>query len=606
MRKILTLMITALLLLGCAACGTGERAGSGPSSQLSMSSQASEAARSEKADVPEPPVSDNPVVYLTTDISLDGLMAVYEALGWQPRGEVAVKVHFGEPGGGLYLDPQLIGGLVQQLDGTFVETNTVSGGSPRANTALHRQIAEDHGFAAVAPIDILDEDGEIILPVEGGQHLTEIPVGSHIENYGSCIVLSHFKGQTYGGFSSAIRNMSVGMASVAGKCLIHTGGESATSWREESHQELLESAAEAATAVSNYFGENIIYINVMNNISLQCDCNSSPAAPDIHDIGILASADPVALEQACVDLVFAAPDGTPLAEQIKARNGVASLEYAEAIGLGSRDYRLTGVDGASEAYLQSLDFSSESYVRQLARERIAEFSTPDMGEYEKAKAAFDYMIEHTVMEQPIGLDLWRVHGGGEEAIPFVEQRALSPLRFGVGMCEDYAAALTILLQEMGLEAAYVPGLTYSLEGNLVDHAWTAAKIDGVWYHLDCQLEDNISRRGTIRYRYFMKGDATFAGSHRWGQNLIDSGLLTTEQNDEIEESYLVEPCPQDHATPEPYTFEDAFAPDFAALRQEATAEIAAYETEHGPLPPMQLDTIPPVFGLEGYGPPDEG
>lgn len=245
------------------------------------------------------------------------------------------------------------------------------------------------------------------------------------------------------------------------------------------------------------------------------------------------------------------------------------------------------------------------YLKELANQIIAQIVTADMGEYERAKAAFDYLIEYTVMDDPIGLDLWRIYGGGEEPISFVEQRALSVLRFGVGGCEDYAAALTILLREMGLEAEYVPGLTYSLEGNLVDHAWTKAKIDGVWYHLDSQLEDNISHRGTVRYRYFMRGDATLA-SHRWGQNLISSGLLTSEQNDEIAGYYLTESCPQDHPTPEPRHFEDTFSPNIEALREEASAEIAAYEAENGPLPPMELNTIPPVFGLEGFGPPDEG
>ena len=247
-----------------------------------------------------------------------------------------------------------------------------------------------------------------------------------------------------------------------------------------------------------------------------------------------------------------------------------------------------------------------AYLDQLVAQTVAKFATPDMSEYEKAKAAFDYMIENTILDEPLGLELWRVHGGGDTPIPFLEQRALSPLRFGVGMCEDYAAAFTMLLRGMGLEAQYVPGLTYSAEGHWVDHAWVIAKIDGVWYHLDCQLEDNISRHGAIRYRYFMKSDATMAGSHRWGQNLIDSGFLTTEQNAELAQNYLYEPCPQDYPTPPRHTLEETIMPDIAAIQAEAAAEMAAYEQANGPLAPMELNRIPPVFGLDGYGPSDEG
>ncbi len=174
-------------------------------------------------------------------------------------------------------------------------------------------------------------------------------------------------------------------------------------------------------------------------------------------------------------------------------------------------------------------------------ERVSALLLPGMSDYQKAKAAFDSMIVHTVMEEPIGGELWRIHGGGEEPVPFLEQRAISPLKYGVGMCEDYAAALTLVLRGMGLAAEYVPGLTYSAEGHLVDHAWTVVRLEGTWYHLDCQLEDNISRRGTVRYRYFLRGDATLSASHRWGQNLVDSGLLTPEQAQEVEEAGPVLP-----------------------------------------------------------------
>lgn len=246
------------------------------------------------------------------------------------------------------------------------------------------------------------------------------------------------------------------------------------------------------------------------------------------------------------------------------------------------------------------------YLAGLVASIVEEISTPEMSEYEKTKAAFDYMITHVSMGEPVGLELWRIHGGGDTPIPFVEQRALSPLRFGVGMCEDYAAALTLLLRGMGLSAEYVPGLTYSAEGHLVDHAWTIVEIDGIWYHLDSQLEDNISRHGAVRYKYFLRGDATLSGSHRWGQNLIGSRLLTEKQNEEIRENFSAPAAPQDYPTPERLVIETAAAPDLDALEKEAAGEISAWESKNGPLPEMELNTTPPVFGLEGYGPANEG
>ena len=262
---------------------------------------------------------------------------------------------------------------------------------------------------------------------------------------------------------------------------------------------------------------------------------------------------------------------------------------------------------ASQPEAEFPEESLHPYLEELISQTASQLIQPGMGEYERAKAAFDYMVEHTVLDQPIGLDLWRVHGGGDQPIPYLQQRALSPLRFGVGMCEDYAAALTLLLRGMGLEAQYVPGLTYSVEGNLVDHAWTVVRIDGVWYHLDSQLEDNISRHGEIRYRYFLKGDATLAGSHRWGRNLVSSGLLSPEQNAQIVEEFPTPACPQDYdPVPPRRPLEEAPAPDLSALHRQAREEVAAWEAENGPLPPMQLNTTPPVFGLEGFGPSDEG
>lgn len=282
-------------------------------------------------------------VFMTKDISSEGLMKVYEALNKKPTGKVAVKVSTGEPGGHNFLSPDLIKKLVTDVNGTIVECNTAYGGS-RANTAMHMQVAKDHGFAAIAPIDIQDAEGSISLPVKNGKHLTENLVGSHFKNYDFYVVLSHFKGHAMGGFGGAIKNISIGIASSEGKALIHSAGKSRTNPWGGAQNPFLESMAEAAKTVSDELDGNILYINVMNRLSVDCDCDSNPAEPDMHDIGILASLDPVALDKASVDLVYAAPDGKSLIERIESRNGTLTLKYAEEIGLGSQQYNLVSVD----------------------------------------------------------------------------------------------------------------------------------------------------------------------------------------------------------------------------------------------------------------------
>jgi hypothetical protein len=209
---------------------------------------------------------------------------------------------------------------------------------------MHMQVAKDHGFTEYASVDILDADGSISLPISNGVHLTEDLVGSHFEDYDSYIVLSHFKGHIMGGFGGAIKNMSIGFASKEGKCLIHTAGISTLTISGGVQNDFLESMAEAAKAIVDSKGDHIIYISVMNNLSVDCDCDSSPATPSMADIGILASMDPVALDQACVDLVYAASDGAALIERIESKNGLLTLEHAEEIGLGSRQYTLVSID----------------------------------------------------------------------------------------------------------------------------------------------------------------------------------------------------------------------------------------------------------------------
>lgn len=284
-------------------------------------------------------------VYFTSDISPEGLAAIYGALGWEPAGKVAVKLSTGEPPASNYLRPELIGDLVESVDGTIVECNTAYGGS-RSETAMHYQVAEDHGFTAIADFRILDEDGSMSIPVEGGSRLTENLVGAAFGDYDSYLVLSHFKGHAMAGFGGAIKNISIGLGSQEGKCLIHTGGASSTSPWGGDQTAFTESMAEAGKSVSDYLGngERIVYINVLNNISIDCDCDGNPAEPDIHDIGILASSDPVAIDQASIDLAFAAEGSESLQNRVNGRDGLHTLEHAEAIGLGSRIYELVDID----------------------------------------------------------------------------------------------------------------------------------------------------------------------------------------------------------------------------------------------------------------------
>ena len=285
-----------------------------------------------------------PVVYMTQEITPEGLMAVYQALQWEPQGRVAVKLSTGEPPASNYLRPELIAGLVQSLDGTIVECNTAYGGS-RAETAMHYQVAEDHGFTAIADFQILDEDGSMTLPVQGGTRLSENYVGAAFEDYDSYLVLSHFKGHSMAGYGGAIKNISIGLGSSEGKAWIHSAGSSLTNPWGGDQDAFLESMAEAGKSVSDYLGDQIVYINVMNRLSVDCDCDGNPAEPDMHDIGILASTDPVALDQACIDLVYGAEDGQSLVNRIESRNGLHTLEHAQQIGLGSRSYELVSIDG---------------------------------------------------------------------------------------------------------------------------------------------------------------------------------------------------------------------------------------------------------------------
>ena len=287
---------------------------------------------------------------MTRDISPAGLKAVYEALGRKAHGQkVAVKISTGEPGGNNYLKPALIGDLVREVKGTIVECNTAYGGG-RAATEDHLKAAADHGFTAIAPVDIMDAGGEVRLPVEGGRHLAYDIVGERFLEYDFVVVLSHFKGHAMGGFGGAIKNIAIGIASSAGKAWIHSAGKTTDVgkvWGNLPPQDdFLESMAEAAQAIVGHCGERILYINVMNNLSVDCDCDAHPEPPRMGDIGILASLDPVALDKACVDQVYASPDEgkVHLIERMESRHGIHTLEHAEALGIGSQQYELVDLD----------------------------------------------------------------------------------------------------------------------------------------------------------------------------------------------------------------------------------------------------------------------
>ncbi len=286
-------------------------------------------------------------VYFIKDINESNLVKIYEALNYPLKGKVAVKISTGEMGGNNYLKPSLIKDLVNSVNGTIVECNTAYAGK-RNTTEEHEETIKAHGFYDIADVDIMDRDGSMELPVVGGKHLTVNLVGKNLANYDSMIMLSHFKGHAMGGFGGALKNMSIGVSSSAGKTLIHTAGKTnipAELWNNLPEQNaFLESMAEADKAVMDYM-KDIVYINVMNNLSVDCDCDSNPEAPCMEDIGILASLDPVALDEACLDLIYNSKDlgRDHFVEQVERQNGRYITVYAEKLGIGSRGYEIVNI-----------------------------------------------------------------------------------------------------------------------------------------------------------------------------------------------------------------------------------------------------------------------
>ncbi|MBQ9004491.1 MAG: DUF362 domain-containing protein [Eggerthellaceae bacterium] len=332
----------AAVFAGLTACGGQAPAAS--SSQASSSSSSASAASTETASSSSSSAArkTTPAVYFARAVNPAALQSVFEAIGAGLAGKVGVKLSTGEPGGNHYLKADLISGLVQAVNGTIVECNTAYGGS-RGTTSAHYQVAADHGFTGISDFQIMDEDGSLSLPVQGGYHLSENLVGAHFADYDSFLVLSHFKGHQMAGFGGALKNISIGMASREGKLNIHSAGTNRTSWTSAATPDFLESMADSASAVLKA-QPNMLFVNVMNNLSVDCDCDSNPAPPKMADIGILASADPVALDQACVDLVYSSnDDSADLIARIESRDGTHVLEAAEALGVGSRAYELVEI-----------------------------------------------------------------------------------------------------------------------------------------------------------------------------------------------------------------------------------------------------------------------
>ena len=284
-----------------------------------------------------------PKVYFLSDISPEALVKAYEALGVQLPGKVGVKMSTGESTRSNYLRPELIADLIHLVNGTIVECNTAYGGS-RSSTAMHRQQAKDNGLLDVAELDILDADGSMEIPIENGVRINVDYVGRHFADYDSFLVLTHFKGHAMAGFGGAIKNISIGFGSSMGKVWIHSGGTKKSGGIWGAQNPFLESMADAAKGVNDRMGDHIVYISVLNRLSVDCDCDGSPAAPDMHDIGILASTDPLAIDQAAIDLVYAVPDSGSLRRRIERQNGLYTLDAGERNGLGSRYYDLVILD----------------------------------------------------------------------------------------------------------------------------------------------------------------------------------------------------------------------------------------------------------------------
>ena len=332
-KSMITLIAAAMMFASCGQSGKNEQP--------------------QQSEEPQQ-VEEGSTVYMTTEITPESLIRIYEALGVKAEGRVAVKISTGEAGNNNSLKPALIGGLIEKVNGKLVECNTAYAGK-RMLTEDHLKVIEDHGYNTVGGVDIMDAEGEMQIPVRDTTYMKYNIVGSHLQNYDCMINLAHFKGHQMGGFGGVLKNASIGVASRNGKTYIHTNGlcedytELWTYIKPENQDKFLECMANAAAAVHDYFGGKVIYIDVMNNMSIDCDCNGNPTPVALKDMGILASLDPVALDQACIDLVLgqeqtAENDVASMRERIESRHGIHTVEHAAKIGLGNRTYHIVNID----------------------------------------------------------------------------------------------------------------------------------------------------------------------------------------------------------------------------------------------------------------------
>ena len=289
-------------------------------------------------------------VYFTKEITPENVVKMYETLGVTLPGKVAVKLHSGEQGNQNYIRPEFVKAIVEEVNGTVVECNAAYEGA-RNSTEKHKKLIEDHGWTKYFDVDIMDAEGpDEVLEIPNGKILKENFVGKDIEKYDSMLVLSHFKGHPMGGYGGALKQLSIGCASSEGKSWIHSAGQSKDQtkiWNNLPEQnKFLESMADAASSVVKHFGKNIVFINVMCNLSVDCDCCAVAEDPCMKDIGILASTDPIAIDQACIDLVYSSkdPGRDHFVERVERQNGVHTIEAAAELGFGTREYEMINVD----------------------------------------------------------------------------------------------------------------------------------------------------------------------------------------------------------------------------------------------------------------------
>ena len=287
---------------------------------------------------------NKPIVYFTKEVSPEAAIRAYDALGKNLPGNIGIKLHSGEPGNQNFLRPAFMKDIVEHIGGTIVECNTAYDGG-RNTTDAHRKTMLLHGWTEIGDVDIMDAEGEITLPVVGGKHLEINYVGKNLTDYDSIAVLSHFKGHPMGGFGGALKNISIGIASSHGKEYIHGVKNVENIW-DSDHDSFLECMADAAKSVVDHFGGNMTFVNIMCNMSVDCDCCAVAEDPKIGNIGVLSSLDPVALDRACLDLVYASndPGKADLIERIESRNGVHTVDAAAEIGVGKREYELVCLD----------------------------------------------------------------------------------------------------------------------------------------------------------------------------------------------------------------------------------------------------------------------